>query len=126
MSNDFTAARVALIQSVRTWSTPEEVAKAIAVASETERHLYVERRGDAYRWSLAHKGGAYPLLRITARFLGVDYRSIFIGFRTLSNGYSVICENHDDLDEQDGWCVLELDGLISEPDALALIVRRAS
>ena len=60
-------ARVALIQSNRTWSELREVAKAVSVASELERQIYVERRVQLYRWSLAHSGGAYPLLRIAAR-----------------------------------------------------------
>ena len=39
MSNNNTAARVALIQSNRTWSSLDEVARAITTASEIERHL---------------------------------------------------------------------------------------
>ena len=36
--------RVALIQSNRTWPPHEDVAKAVAVASELEHRIYVERR----------------------------------------------------------------------------------
>jgi hypothetical protein len=121
MSNEFTATRAALIESNRRWSPPEEVAKAIAAASEVERHLYIERKGETYRWSLAHGGGAYPLLRISARFLGVDYQSIYIGFRTLPDGYSILCEDPGDFDEPDAWTVLELEDQVSELEASELI-----
>jgi hypothetical protein len=61
------------------------------VESEYERIVYVERLGEAWRWSLAHQGGLYPLLRITARFLRVDYDRIAIGARAV-DGWSV--RNH--------------------------------
>ena len=48
-------------------STLETVADAIFVASECATEVYVERFDDRFRWSLMHKGGAYPLLRETAR-----------------------------------------------------------
>ena len=72
MSHESLTERVALIRSTREWSSLEEVALAVSVASESERRIYVERRSDLYRWSLAHPGGGYPILRITARFLRVD------------------------------------------------------
>ena len=97
------------------------MAKAIATASEIERHLYIERRGELFRWSLAHRGGSYPLLRITARFLDVDYQRIYVGFRTLPNGYSIICENPSDFDDPDAWCILDLDDQLSDAAAGALI-----
>ena len=68
----------------RTWFRPssmEDVAEAISVATEWEKRVYVERVSDEYeswRWSLQHKGGPYPLLRITARFLKADYTNILI------------------------------------------------
>ncbi len=51
------------------------------MATEWEKRVYVERVSDEYeswRWSLQHKGGPYPLLRITARFLKADYANILI------------------------------------------------
>lgn len=42
--------------------------------TEGERDIYVERSRGQYLWSLCSKGGSYPLLRITARFLKADYR----------------------------------------------------
>ena len=61
--------RAELIRSVFRPSSLEEVAESISVATEKFHDIYVERRGDQYRWSFATKGGPYRLLRITARFL---------------------------------------------------------
>lgn len=66
------------------------------MATEFETEVYVERLGDRYRWSLVHRGGPYPLLRITARFLQVDYQSIFIGFREVGDGYSALSDTPGD------------------------------
>jgi hypothetical protein len=46
-----------MTQRSRTWSALNEVAEAVAAASESEPIVYVERLGDVYRWSLATKGG---------------------------------------------------------------------
>ena len=85
--------RSQLILSTREWSPLEEVALAVSVATEYETKLYAERLDGQYRWSLIHRGGPYPLLRITARFLEVDYHSIFIGFRGIDDGYSALSDN---------------------------------
>jgi hypothetical protein len=113
--------RVALIQSNRTWSQLTEVARAVSVASGSERRIYVERRSDLYRWSLTHAGGGYPLLRITARFLRVDYKRIFVGFRTLPDGTTIICEDPSTIDEAEVWAVLELTSPVSPTEAAELI-----
>jgi len=63
----------------------------------------VERRSDHYRWSLAHPGGGYPILRITARFLHVDHSRIVVGFRTLSNGIALMCDDPKIVQEADVW-----------------------
>ena len=66
------------------------VAEAVSVATLKFHDIYVERRGDQYRWSLATKGGPYPLLRITARFLEMDpYSLAGVGSRVVGD---------------DGWC----------------------
>jgi len=109
--------RVDMFQSMRTWSTLTAVGKAVAAASETEQCVYVERRGDEFRWSLATKGGAYPLLRISARFLGVDHQRIFIGFRTLSDGTAILCEDPENVDVPDRWALLKLNGKITPASA---------
>ena len=122
MSNEFTDVRIALFKSTFVWSPPDEVAAAISVASEIERHLYVERLGALYRWSLAHRGGPYPLLRISARFLGIDYQTIFIGYRTLPDGYAILSKDPDNFDEPDAWRVLEIGQQIAETAAESLLV----
>jgi hypothetical protein len=84
--------RAQLLRSVFEWSAIEEVALAVSVASEDQSEVYVERLGDQYRWSLVHRGGPYPLLRIAANFLQVDHRTIFIGFRDVGDGYSALSD----------------------------------
>jgi len=111
------ADRVKMIQSSRTWSSLNEVAEAVAAASESQPMVYVERLGDAYRWSLATKGGGYPLLRITARFLDVDYTRIYVGFRTLLNGMAILCEDPSSVEIPDKWAVLKLSGKITSTAA---------
>ena len=120
--NPASATHVRLIQSYRTWSALHEVAEAVAAASESQSIVYVERLGDLYRWSLATKGGAYPLLRITARFLGVDYNRIYVGFRTLPNGTAILCDDPSSIDVPDRWAVLKLSGDIT-PTAAAWRIR---
>jgi len=66
--------------------------------------IYVERRDDAYRWSIAHRGGAYPLLRELARFLDVPYESIILPFGTV-----------------DGWAMVLAPDLSGPPDAWGII-----
>ena len=86
-------ARSQLFLSTHKWSPLEDVALAVSVATENVSKLYVERLDHEYRWSLVHRGGPYPLLRITARFLEVDYQSIFIGFEDVGDGYSALSED---------------------------------
>jgi hypothetical protein len=85
--------RLRLLQSVFGPSSLVTVAEAIAVATEHGTQIYVERLSGGWRWSLVHRGGSYPLLRITARFLRVDYQKIMIGFRTRPGGFSVLCDD---------------------------------
>lgn len=96
--------RVRLCQSWFRPSPLEAVAEAISVASEKHGRFYVERFGDLWRWRLSHPGGAYPLLRVTARFLQVDYCSLILPFKTVV-----------------GDAVLGLDE-VREPDASAVLV----
>jgi hypothetical protein len=86
-------ARLQLLQSVFEPSALADVAEAVSAATEHETQIYVERLSDGWRWSPAIRGGAYPLLRITARFLRVDHNRIMIGFRTLPNGSAVLCDD---------------------------------
>jgi hypothetical protein len=114
-------ARRELIESNRTWSTLETVAEAVSVASQFERHLYVERRADLFRWGLIHRGGGYPLLRITARVLGVDHHRILVGFRSLPDGTALLCEDPDRMEEPDEWKVIDVPVTITASKAAELI-----
>jgi hypothetical protein len=113
--------RSRFIMSTRDWSPLSEVAQAVSVATEKETELYVERLGSLYRWSLIHRGGAYPLLRITARFLQVDYQRIFIGFRPVGDGYSRLGADDPEPINPDAWAILHFDGPIMVDDVEARI-----
>jgi hypothetical protein len=123
MSHESLNERVALIQSTRTWSTLSEVALAVSVANVTERRIYVERRSNLYRWSLVHPGGGYPILRITARFLGVDHCRIVVGFRMLSNGSAIMCDDPNTFQEPDVWAILEAPTPVTASEVGVLIAR---
>jgi hypothetical protein len=112
--------RAQLIRSVFEPSPLESVARAVSVATEKETHLYVERRGDLWRWSLVHGGGPYPLLRVTARFLKMDYTAIYVGYRQIEGGLSVLTRDPEEVIEPDGWAVLSFDG----PTTVATITER--
>jgi hypothetical protein len=115
--------RQRFLRSVYEPSSLEEVTEAVAVASENEARLYVERIGSNYRWSLTHSGGMYPLLRITARFLRVDYHRIVIGFRAVAEGVYVLCEDRAKPMEPDAWAVIDFDGPAERADARNCIVQ---
>jgi hypothetical protein len=102
--------RAQLIRSAFEPSPLEEVAFAISTATETEHQLYVERIGDLWRWSLVHAGGPYPLLRVTARFLQVDYTAIVIGHRQIEGGRSVLTRDLEEVIEPDGWMIFTFEG----------------
>jgi hypothetical protein len=61
------------------------VVRALSVAAISSPLVYVERRGDRYTWSPAHRGGPYPLLRVVAKVLGVDHHGIVLPFRWRGN-----------------------------------------
>src|SRR5438552_17741547 len=103
------AHRLALFRSVFEPAPLHAVAEAVAVASEQERRLYVERIGDGYRWSLTHPGGGYPLLRLTARFLRVDYPRITVGFRTVAAGVYVLSADPQSPAVPAEWTLLNFD-----------------
>jgi len=98
--------RQRLVRSVFRPSPLTEVAEAVSAATEKFHDFFVERRGDQYRWSFATKGGPYPLLRITARFLLMDpYYLAGVGSRVVG----------------DGWCVQIVDEIDTEPDTWAML-----
>jgi hypothetical protein len=93
----------------------------VSTASETMNRVYVERQSDLYRWSPAHSGGSYPLLRITALFLGADHQRIYIGFRTLPDGTSILCEDPGVVEEPDRWMLLDVSEPINHIETIQLI-----
>ena len=54
--------------------------------------------------------GATPLLRITARFLRVDYTRIMVPFRTVQDGICVLCRDPEETLHAEKWAVVEFDG----------------
>lgn len=110
-----------LSRSIFEPSALEEVAEAVFVASERESEVYVERFDDRYRWSLVHKGGAYPLLRITARFLQMDYHALAVGYRTVAEDYTALAEYPEDEPVPDASAVIALEWATLPPDAAARI-----
>jgi len=102
--------RADLIRTVFEPSGLEQVARAISEATEFQPRIYVERTGSWYRWSLVHPGGPYPLLRITARFLQMDYHHLAIGFKTLGNGLCALSRDPEHATEPEAWAVLDFDG----------------
>ena len=117
--------RLVLLRSCFESASLDEVAAAVAVATEHERHIYVERLSGGLRWSLTHPGGSYPLLRITARFLQCEHTRIMIPFRAVSDCVFVLTADPNDVREPDAWTVLDFDGptdaeLVRERIAAAL------
>ena len=100
-----------------------DVATAVAEATRHRRLIYVERLPEGWRWSLAGRGGPYPMLRRTAQFLGVDYTSIVIGFRTIGDGISVVVDPEHAAEPED-WTLIEFDGPTA-PDAVEARIRAA-
>jgi hypothetical protein len=118
--------RVRLFLSIFEPSSLHTVAEAVSAATEDETRVYVERIGTAYRWSLTHPGGAYPLLRITARFLRIDYHYLVLGFRSITEGVCVVCGDPDSDKDPDGWAVLDFDGPTAPADVKARIEQALS
>ncbi len=101
------AERARLLRSVFEPSPLETVAEAVAVATREERRIYVERVAGGWRWSPTHPGGAYPLLRITARFLRVEHTSVRIGFRSPASDVFILSADPHDPEQPDAWAVIE-------------------
>ncbi|HEY5519017.1 MAG TPA: hypothetical protein VIK08_00015 [Candidatus Limnocylindrales bacterium] len=107
-------------------STLPAVAQAIADASRPRSLFYVERFGHHCRWSPAHRGGPYPLLRETAKLLDVDYHTLVVHARAISpTGFDadgiwagVSALDFGDETPPDASMVLNLDGPTSEQQVL--------
>ena len=99
--------RARLARAISSSAPLDLVAEGIAAATEYPPLLvYVERRGRLYRWSPAHRGGPYPLLRVWARFLQVDHHSLVLPFRTV-DGVCIVTANDDDQSPPDDSSVLD-------------------
>lgn len=122
-SNQPDPKRQRLMRSIFELSSLDEVAEAVAVATEDEKRVYVERIGNSYRWSLTHPGGMYPLLRIAARFLRMEYHGLVIGFRAVTKGVFVLCREPTHAEAPDAWVVIEFDGPTERADVRRRIAR---
>lgn len=116
-------ARVALLRTACRPLPLEEVAEHVAAVSSPTRKVYVERRRDGYRWSIAHGGGPYPLLRTVAAFLQVDHTRIVVEGRDAGDGWCVFQLGPRDDGEPDAWAVLALAGEITPVQATEEILR---
>jgi hypothetical protein len=121
-SNQPDPERQRLARSIFEPSSLDDVAEAVAVATKDETRLYVERIGNSYRWSLTHRA-MYPLLRVTARFLWVDYHRIFIGFRTVADDVCVLSREPEKDTTPDAWAVIEFDKPAEPEDVKERIVQ---
>jgi len=95
--------------SIRRGARLDVVAHAVATASGKTRLIYVERRASLYRWSPAHRGGPYPLLRETAKVLGADYHALVLPCRGLPTGLAIVDAEPAYGEPADAWTVLEFD-----------------
>jgi hypothetical protein len=118
--------RVRLFLCIFEPSSLHAVAEAVSAATEDEKQVYVERLGKRWRWSLTHPGGAYPLLRITARFLRIDYHYLVLGFRSIAEGVYVLCGDPESDKDPDKWAVLHFDGPTALADVMARIEQALS
>jgi hypothetical protein len=69
-----------------------------------------------------HPGGGYPLLRVAARFLRVDYTRVMVGFRTVADSVFVVCADPDVPMSAEAWAVVEFAGPTSPAVAEADIL----
>ncbi|MFZ6005786.1 MAG: hypothetical protein ACOYXM_17825 [Actinomycetota bacterium] len=115
--------RAALARSIMRISPLKSVAMAVSVATEHERRVYIERMAGGWRWSPVHPGGGYPLLRITARFLQIDYHHLRVPFRTLDDDNTIVCRNPDRPSRPKAWALIDFDGPAT-PDEVEIRIRQ--
>lgn len=113
--------RQRLIRSAFVSSPLAIVAEAISVASEQCRSVYIDRDAHGWRWSPATRGGPYPLLRITARFLRCDYFRIVVGCRSLDNGVCVLKGAPEEPRPNLSWAILDIDAPVPVEIAAEMI-----
>ncbi len=56
----------------------DDVVEAVTDAVRFHERVYLERRGDRYRWSLATGGGPYPLLRLICKYLEIPHYWVLV------------------------------------------------
>jgi hypothetical protein len=112
--------------SIRRGARLDAVVRAVAAASGMTRLIYVERRGSLFRWSPAHRGGPYPLLRETAKVLGADHHALILPFRALgATGLTFIPnERSQTARELESWAVLEFESA-QPPEVVRRRIRAA-
>jgi hypothetical protein len=115
--------RQRLLVGTRYPSPLEEVAEAVSVFTEYPGDAYVERFGADWRWSPAHRGGSYPLLRITARFLQVDHYRVIVPFRTVHGDWAVLMPEEDESERPNGSVILTFSGPTNPVVIAACIVQ---
>ncbi len=113
-----------LWESVQRVSSLRAVAEAVAVAIRTAPLIYVERWATGWRWSLAHCGGPYPLLRITAVFLEIPYQEVVLGYDTTPDGCSYVraSERTRAGGSPQGWGLLAFEQPVAAREARARIL----
>jgi hypothetical protein len=83
-----------------------DVADAVATfAKRSSAKVYVERCSNGYRWSPAHAGGPYPLLREVALFLDRDHHGLVIGCAAV-DGYSIVAPEGPNMPKPRAWAFL--------------------
>lgn len=112
--------RAVLIRTMQVPSSLDELVAAMSVYARTAGSVYVEQFDEGWRWSPAHRGGAYPLLRVVARFLTVDYTRVIVPFRTVPDGWAVLEPEGDSVPAPLASAVLTFD----EPATPAEVRRR--
>lgn len=83
-----------------------DVVDAIATfGSRPHAKVYVERRGSGYRWSVAHRGGPYPLLREVARFLDVEPHAIIVPCAAV-DGWTIVAPEGPRMPRASAWAFI--------------------
>jgi hypothetical protein len=85
------------LATMTTMSEFEDVVLAITYVS-ADRTIYVERRGDRFRWSIARRDGGGSMLQEIGAYLGVPHDQISVSLQTV-----------------DGWRVVRADPEPAEP-----------
>jgi len=80
---------------VSTAAPLDDVVREIArLGDRSTVGVYVERRGTCFRWSIAVRGGPYPLLREVAQFLGVPHTSLVVPCQSVDE-WCIVAPAHD-------------------------------